>query len=388
MIRGVHVLIGEYSWLNDSLGDPVKTGVITFKAPLIALALIYLVTGVIAKVLKRWWNTETPTTVSEHIYELLTSPINGAMKISSALLQDAVRAHYRTSTGEFFRKFWLNLIGAAIVSSIIYGIAVALVVLAAGVSVDTIENLYLGDWNQRTSILFGFVKNNIYLNSAVLGMYVLLVMTYAKKSFLEVQFWYLRRAGIEFAIPVGEWDETPKLNIPKPELVEEANKAVKTLLNGSDYIRVKLASGHDTVGPNGYLSEMLKRPNVRWDILLLDPDAAGAERRAQGYLSQRASDPPKLSSVDAYKDSIRASIKHLREIKDQHNQKISVRLYSHTPQWRLFVCSRKAIVSAFGPGQRSDRSPVVIFRDSSTSMFHGYEEMFEDIWSHGSKPEV
>jgi hypothetical protein len=378
----------KHLFFDFLFGDPLKTGKLSLEVFIFAGLILYVLGFFLLRLYNRFFKKKIKiSSESEWVYELLSEPVRGSMKVSAILLKDAIRAHYTVGFREFTRRYWLNVVGACVVSVVVYSTAVFLVLGTEGISLDKVLELINGDWNHKFGLISGFVANNVYLNGVLIGLYITSVIGYAKITFLEGQYWNQRRLGVTTTFPLAEWDETPKLNVPDAELVNDANNAIHELLSKRkvDFVRVKLASGFDTIGPTGYLNDLLRRPNITWQILLLNPDSDGAARRAKGYLSGRASDPPKFSSPDDYVKAIRQVLDHLSDLRKNHNPRIQVKLYDHTPQWRVFLFSGIGVISGFGPGQRSDRAPLTVFEKTSTSLYYPFEEMFEDIWQNASK---
>lgn len=321
-------------------------------------------------------------------YDFFTSPLRWSVNLSAFLLNDAIREHYQISDAKkYFKKYFLNVLGAVLVSTISFSICWLVLILTSGISVETITQFSSGDLDAKWGLIKVVTKRYFWLFTPILSLYIWAVTGRAKVTYLEDRFWDIRRVGLRAAIDLAKWDETPKLTIPDANLVRTAHEGIKNVLanRSTDKIRIKTASGHLMLGAGGYLDELLKRPNVTWRILLLNPDSDGAKTRAKAYLSPRASDPPAFKTEDDYLNGIRATLDYLKEVKANHCNNLSVRLYNHTPQWQIIISSGLAVVSGFGPGQRSDRAPMAIFENTSTSMFHGFEEMFEDIWHNASQ---
>lgn len=379
--------------INSILGDPHKTGTVTFVTFFLIVAIVFISIRLLADaILKRLapnhWTTELVKVTSwKVIYELFTSPLKWSVNLSAFLLNDAIREHYQTSdTKKYYKKYALNVLGAVLISTISFSICWTILLLSTGISVETVEAFWSGDLDAKWTLIRGVSVRYFWLFTPILSLYIWAVNGKAKVTYLEDRYWDIRRVGLRAAIDLATWDETPKLNIPDDKLVKKAHTGVKNILAArtTDNIRVKAASGHQMFGSTGYLDEIIKRPNVTWRILLLNPDSEGAKNRAKSYLSPRASDPPAFKTEEDYLNGIRSTLDYLKQIKANHSNNISVRIYDHTPQWQIIISSGLAIVSGFGPGQRSDRAPISIFENTSTSMFHGFEEMFEDIWHNAS----
>lgn len=357
-----------HSILNWLLGDPTNTGKARLPLALLILAYVvcrvllmiifaiadhYGITKTVREKLKLPPPPKASDSKSETAYKVFSEPLTFMMEVSAGLLDEVIRAHYTSGNVLLlFRKYWLNIVGAVVISALLYGIAVCLVIGFEGIPVDRALALAEGDWNLRAKMFFEFITNNPYLNTSLLTFYFLCVIAYAKVHYLEIHHTHVRRLGVSATLPLGEWDEIPKLNIPHAQLVQAANETIHDLLGqrSTELIRVKLASGFDTIGPNGYLNDILLRPNIRWEILLLDPDSDGAKRRSGSYQSPRASDPPKFASQAAYSDAIKKVLEHLKQIHQTNGTKIQIRLYKHTPQWRIFLSAGLGMVSGFGPG--------------------------------------
>ncbi len=383
----IHDYLVEFKWVNTLLGDPLKTGIVEIKSILGILFAIYLIIYLIFK----WKNkNKNAQTFAELTYEFFSEPFKGSMKISAFLIQGVVSAHYKSGLVEIIRKHLLNILGAIVFTFIMYVIVVTVVILSAGVNLEIFDKFVSGDWNERVGMIFNFFNNNVYANFTLITLYVLLTVEYAKTNYLEKKYWHFKRSGMLLSVPLGEWDETPKLNIPEDKLIKNARDVVRSFLSTKDVdqIRVKAASGYDLFGEHGYLVDLLKKPNVTWKILLMNPAGDGVKIRHDGYNKERASDPPADLKQKHYSQTITEVIDTIKDIKKNCNANIEVRVYDHIPQWRMFICSGVAIVGSFGPGQRSDRVPLYLFENSNTSMFHGYEEMFEDIWHNSSKQVV
>lgn len=377
--------LSNHGWLNYLLGDPLKTGKVEIKTVLGIVFIFYAICYIGYKVYKKN-KGKSVGSKGELIYEFFSEPFKGSMKVSAFLIQDVVEAHYSSGVRTIIQKHLLNILGAIAFTAIMYVVVVAAVILSAGVELSIFNQFTQGDWNEKVGMILNFFSTNVYANTTLLSLYGLLTVEYAKTRFLEGKYWHLKRTGILLSVPLGEWDETPKLNVPEVELVESSQNVIKSFINTRqvDQVRVKAASGYDLFGEKGFLLDCIKKPNVTWRILLMNPEGKGVEKRSESYNTERASDPPSFGS-QSYKENISSIISKIQEIKKSNNLNIQVRLYDHTPQWRIFIFSGIAIVGSFGPGQRSDRVPHFIFENTNTSLFHGYEEMFEDIWHNSSK---
>lgn len=385
----------SHNILNQLLLDPVQKGRINASALFTITGLIIILVALLLpwafnSAGDKWnWKWRIPKIKSLHrfVWDLFTSPIQWSVSVAASLLQDAIADHYRTQKSRtWLRRYILNVIGAVVIAFIGYVIAWSILILSSGLPLDPLDKLIFGDMNARWDISKHIYGDYFWLFTPVFVLFSLAVIGKAKVQYLEKKYWDLRRVGLRVAFDLATWDEFPKLSVPKADLVKEANQTIQDLLSAReiDHIRLKAASGYNMFGADGFLKEVLKRPNNTWKILLLNPESAGAKRRAQHYLSERASDPPSFKQEKDYLDGITTTLNTIKEIKEKHNPNIEVHLYDHTPQWRLIIFSGFCVVSGFGPGQRSDRAPLSIFENSSTSLFHGYQEMFEDIWHNDS----
>src|SRR6185312_169943 len=119
MQGGLTEFFKESHTINWLLGNPADTGKVSFSVFVAAIAFIYVIYRIIRIVKRR---IAHPTSLSESIYELFTSPLKGSMQISATILQDAVRAHYRTKLPDFLKKYWLSIAGAIFILIFIYGV--------------------------------------------------------------------------------------------------------------------------------------------------------------------------------------------------------------------------------------------------------------------------
>ena len=229
-------------------------------------------------------------------------------------------------------------------------------------------------------------KTDPYLNFSIFILIGMLVFSQAKINFLEKQFHHKKLSGLFFAFPTSKWDKTPKLSRLDQEILEHTKKIEldAVSLDHIHLIKIFCASGFDSFVNNPTFEEVLKNHRKSWKILMLNPDSKGAIDRARQYLIPRASDPPDFKSEADYLDGIRKSLESLKRIKTEHNNNINVHLYNDNPYFRYIIAGKLAFIHGFGPGQRSDRSPLLIFENNNTSLFHTFEEMFEDIWANNS----
>src|SRR5690606_30696813 len=154
-----------------------------------------------------------------------------------------------------------HAVGASVVIFIFYGLALTVLQLTNGVSLDTVSVISSGDYNQRAEILKGFVLSNPLLNSTVLVVVFTAILAIARVKYLETEHWSKEKSGLVLSMTIAMWDETPKFNKTDEEFLKEANDSVlKVLSSGKvDMIRIKVASGFDCFGNDGFLEELLKR---------------------------------------------------------------------------------------------------------------------------------
>jgi len=375
-----------------SPSDPEKVGLLKVLIFSLLIPVVLLILGLILRVFSKNLGNKLLSFTKVILLGggYLLSPIEKALNFSASLIQGTISRHYNEpSPKRFFKEEALSIVGALCVATFSYLIAISFYLLANGVKIKTLDVMIGGDWNSRVATLQEFAAQNALLNITVLTIAFSYIINKAKVNYLENRNWQLVHSGVELVLPLARWDETPKLTIPEEELVTSYKKTVKRLLSPSRVtrIRVKLASAHDAFGPDGYLLDLLKRTGKRWEILILDPGSDAAKLRAEAYLSERAGDSP-IKTADEYLGDIRVTLDKIKKIRDEQNNNIEVRLFTHVPQWKMYLVGDYALVQAFGPGQRSDRSSLVIIKNTATSLFHGYSEMFDDIWRDNEKNRV
>lgn len=383
--------LAECPKINFLLGDPVKTGRISatplFLIFIVGAYTILILAALLGRLLKKKWTL--PTRLLKSPVDFVRSPIEKVINFSSTLLRDPIEAHYEgIDKKKWIKKYWLHAVGAGVVILISYCFGLCFLELGNGVKLETLVTMISGDYNQRAALLKTYVGSNPLLNSTVLVVVYTAMLALARVRYLETEHWNKQKSGLAFSVPVSTWDETPKFTKPEAEFLKDANDAVLRIIGSQrvDLIRIKVASGFDCFGSQGFLVDLLRRPNKPWRILMMNPDSEGARRRANQYFSERAADrPPELRDAAHYLSGIKETVNRVLEIKRTHNPNIEVRLYDHTPQWRLIFALGYAIVKGFAPGQRSDSATVNIFETKSTSLYHSFIEMFEDIWHHDSQ---
>ena len=368
------------------LGSPNKTKTISILPIIIFITLAYIPLTLIAK--KSKFNKKTINIIS-HIVKYLNSPIMGFVTLSSKLLREPIEAHYDSiPINLFLKKYWIQLTGAIFISGIFYFFSIIFFKLLFGINVENFKFFFPLNINSFIEIIYKIFKDDVYLNFSVLVLVVYLIVSYSKISFLEGEYWNTKKSGLSLFIPTSEWDETPKLSLPNEELLKKSFELEAKLLSNprNDLIRIYLSSGYDSFRNGGNLENVLKNPRKTWKILLLKPDSKGAKERANDYFDERASDRPSFSSKEDYPEGIKKVISNIIRIKTECNPNIELRLYEQNPQWRIIIFGTTAIVRGFGPGQRSDRAPMLIFEQNSTSLYHTFTEIFEDIWHNNSVP--
>jgi hypothetical protein len=370
--------------INLFLNFPNKTEKISIFPIVFLITLIWFALFLLVR--KSRLNIQTLNIVS-HIVRYLNSPITVFISLSSKLLREPIEAHYGGIPARaFFKKYWIQIIGAIFISIIFYFFSIVFLKLLFGINISSINMLFPLNLNNFFEIIYIMFKDDVYLNLSVLVLVSYLIVSYSKISFLEGEYWNTKKSGLHLFIPTSEWDETPKLSLPNEELLKWSFELEEKLLSNpkNDLIRIYLSSGYDSFKIGGNLEKVLKNPRKTWKILLLNPDSKGAKERAKDYFTDRASDRPSFSSEEDYLNGIKSVISNIINIKNEHNPNIELRLFDQNPQWRIIIFGTTAIIRGFGPGQRSDRAPMLIYEQNSTSLFHTYAEIFEDIWHNYS----
>ncbi|MHB1605786.1 MAG: hypothetical protein ACYCTV_05260 [Leptospirales bacterium] len=377
----------SHPYLSFFLDSPNKTGTISIFPIVSLITLIYFTLLILAK--KKFNNRILQ--VITHVVRYMNSPITVFISLSSKLLREPIEAHYSgIQINAFLKKYWLQIIGAIFISSIFYFFSILILKLVLGIDIEDVKLLYPFNINNSSEFVFKLFKNDVYLNFSVFLLVTYLIISNSKISFLEGEYWNTKKAGLSLFIPTSEWDETPKLSLPNEELLQRSFEYEKRFLSNphNDLIRIFLASGYDSFRNGGHLEDLLKNPRKTWKILILDPESRGARERSKQYFSDRASDRPDFTSETDYIDGTKSIISNIIRFKKDCNPNIELRMYSHNPQWRITIIGTIAIIRGFGPGQRSDRAPMLIFEHNSTSMFHTFYEMFEDVWHNYSIPYI
>lgn len=370
--------------INLFLDFPNKTEKISIFPIVSFITLIYFILFLLAR--KSRLNIQKIDIIS-HIVRYLNSPINVFISLSSKLLREPIEAHYGgIPPRAFFKKYWIQIIGAIFISIIFYFFSIVFLKLLFGININSISMLFPLNLNNFLEIIYTMFQDDVYLNFSVLVLVSYLIVSYSKISFLEGEYWNIKKSGLILFIPTSEWDETPKLSLPNEDLLNRSFELEEKFLSNpnNDLIRIYLASGYDSFRIGGNLEKVLKNSRKTWKILLLNPDSNGAKERAKDYFDDRASDRPNFSSEQDYLDGIKSVMANIIKIKNECNPNIELRVFDQNPQWRIIIFGTTAIVRGFGPGQRSDRAPMLIFEQNSTSLFHTYTEIFEDIWHNYS----
>ncbi|RYZ81642.1 MAG: hypothetical protein EOP04_23570 [Proteobacteria bacterium] len=312
------------------------------------------------------------------------TPIKASLKVSTFIISkplarftDAQKSPVH-EVKENFREYVGSIVGVIIIY-----ICVALVMIAmSGIPIQQWSQIWCGpNWIVRLECLWYTLTQNIFTNLTFVGVYLSAVVFNAKSDFYQADHDNARVSGLSSVIPVGSWSF---LNLKKNnvDILESSRKIhAQQVANEGGLVKIKLASGFDAIGSvenPGYIAQVLVTSDVKWQILLLDPESEGLRVRAKGYLASGIEDCP-IKSAEEYSAGILRVINHLKQLKAQ-GRDVELRLYKHNPVWRLTILSGMAVVQSFSRGHRSDNSPMYFFDKTDTSLYNGFKFHFNEVW--------
>lgn len=329
-------------------------------------------------------------------FKVLTDPLETILRWSSDIIQKPIKTVLDPKHGVSYLKIkdnYQSLLGATIIAIFFYLLTITIVALMDGVSIETFNMLFQGSIDDKIHVLIKFVKENVFFNLTVITLYFFSLYYRTTSSIMETDYQNASMAGLFATLPISQWDTYPSLKETNKELINAFQKQVSKILSDENVgkVQIKMASGFDSFGTKenpGFLINTIKsNSNVSWQILLLNPDGEGASLRGNSYLSPSVNDKP-IESLDDYKTAIKKVINHLLELRQTYQLDINIKVYSHNPVWKFFLLPKVAIVQAFGRGDRSDYTPAFFLEKNDTSLYHGYQFTFKEVWHESSAVET
>lgn len=349
--------------------------------------LLYLLLSVLIYFFKDKTGQENHKKLKTSI-KVLTEPLETILKWSSGVIQKPLKNILNPSHGvslELIKENYQSVVGAGFLVVIFYLVTILLLALADGISIEAFNMIFVGTLDDKFHLLIKFVKENIFFNFTVILLYAFSLYYKTTTNIMEPEYQNASMSGLIAAMPISKWDTFPNLKATDKELMKTYQEELARVLNDKRIgrIQIKVASGYECFGPSsapGFLiPNLISNSNVNWEILLLDPDSNGAELRGNSYLSASVADKP-VTDLASYKRGIKEVINHLLEMKLKYHLHLEIKLYSHNPVWKFFLVPTVAVVQAFGRGDRSDYTPAYFLEKNDTSLYHGFQFTFNEVW--------
>lgn len=160
----------------------------------------------------------------------------------------------------------------------------------------------------------------------------------------------------------------------------EAEEEIRALASSATEIDLRILRGLGLIGLTGSLLRpaIVAARQARVRVLLLDPDATAARRRAEEI----------GEAAEAFSAGIRLVQARLRELAALPAVDLEVRHYRDLPVWRTLRFDDTVMVSSFDSQWEGFQSPIVV--PAPGGMLHrGFRRAFEVAWEEGepwSKP--
>ena len=157
---------------------------------------------------------------------------------------------------------------------------------------------------------------------------------------------------------------------------DDISKIEKTLFESLKEVRdIKIlgATGYNTFGrPGSFLCDILENTAARIEVILLDPAATNEALRFRANELRM--------SLVAYREEIINSIEKLKELK-QRGKHISLYLYHHMPQWKLYITNDKVWVQNYRQGTHVSETSIFGFRRNSAerNFYDYYVDLFNRL---------
>lgn len=146
---------------------------------------------------------------------------------------------------------------------------------------------------------------------------------------------------------------------------EKIELQLKESLSNEHDIRLVGATGLETFGKDSsFLHEIISNPKGSVEILLLDPDL---DNPGLKYRADQLDTTP-----EAFQAEIITSIELLRSLKKQ-NKHITLYLYHHPPQWKLYVTGEKLWIQYYQQNKHVNEGDLFGFERSSNGKSNFYD---------------